>query len=88
MHLPLGMADADHAKDIARVRDGVSAVFEGKPHLRHFCTDACCLRFLRARCMDVPKATKLLKSTLEWCEYFPPSFCAVVIMGSSPLCTQ
>jgi hypothetical protein len=54
---------------VSHVRNGVSSAFCGKPHLQFFCSDACCLRYLKARNMDEGKAIKLLQETLSWCVF-------------------
>lgn len=55
---------------IKSVRDSecVKELTEGKPHLEFFCDDECILRFLRARGMDVKKASTMLTDTLKWRE--------------------
>jgi hypothetical protein len=35
-------------------------------YAENFCDDACCMRYLRARSMDVGKAAAMLRATLEW----------------------
>lgn len=55
-----------HATLVTNVRNAVSSSFCGKPHLQFFCSDACCLRYLKARNMDEGKAIKLLQETLSW----------------------
>jgi hypothetical protein len=55
---------------IQNVRDLVKDCVANKPHLQFFCTDQCILRYLRARHMDVHKASSMIEETLAWCVPF------------------
>ena len=52
---------------VRAVKDGIAGDITGKPHLQAFCTDDCCMRYLRARHMNEAKAIAMLKETLKWC---------------------
>lgn len=60
-------APTSQIEAVTAVRQDVSDLTAGKPHLLFFCSDASCLRYLRARDMDVTQAVKLLRETLQWC---------------------
>lgn len=45
----------------------VQPIVAGKPHLKEFLTPSTLARYLRARNMNVSKASKMLTDTLNWC---------------------
>lgn len=62
-----------HLQKIDALRQEVELELQGKPELQFFCSDETCLRYLRARAMDVHKAAKMLKETLRWCGNMCPA---------------
>ena len=57
----------DQEELIQAVHQSVAPIIKGKPHLQVFCSDACVLRFLRARGMNASQASAMLTAALEWC---------------------
>jgi hypothetical protein len=78
------MAELEASQSIAiqNVREAVKHVTEGKPHLLLFCDDACVLRFLKARRMDVQKTTAMLEQALKWCELAIEGSCSFIMIDS------
>lgn len=55
-----------------QLQAAVAQDVQASSSLQAFCTRSCCIRYLRARSWNVPKATKMLKETLAWRTSYKP----------------
>lgn len=60
-------APAPDEQKASELLASVQPIVTGKPHLKEFLTPSTLARYLRARNMNVSKASKMLTDTLNWC---------------------